>query len=175
MNSEIFNVRNIMIPIDEYPYVREDQSIGDGVAMILEHSSADNLHLHYEELMVIDSDEKLVGMLDTIGILKSFFPSVLATTSAAQGYVGKKQIFTDLSVLLEDHFRLECKRQATEAVRKHMKVPHRSIDGSMHALHVFEIMVKDGEKTLPVTDRGILLGAVRMADVFRVLGGHCTI
>lgn len=173
MHSEIINVQKIMMPIGDYPCIRGDEPIQNGVALILEHSSADNMHLHYEELMVIDRNDQLVGMIDAIDILKSFFPSVLGV-STGQIYVGKKDSFTDLSILLEDHFRMECKRKASEAVNQHMRVPHRSIDVSMHVLHALEIMVKDGEKTLPVTDNTVLLGAVRVADIFRVLGGYCT-
>lgn len=173
MHSETFSVNNIMIPIGDYPCIGENETIGNGVAVILEHSSADNMHLHYDELMVINNQDQLVGMLDTATILQSFFPSIL-DTSTGHSYAGKKQSFTDLSVLLEDHFRQECKRQATETVRQHMRVPHKSIDSSMHVLHVLEIMVKDRDKTLPVTENGILLGVVRLADIFRSLGGYCT-
>ena len=174
MQNDIPDVQKIMIPIDRYPCIRGDEPIGNGVALILEHSSADNQHLHYEELLVIDGNDQLVGMLNTATILTSFFPSILGNYSH-QIYVGKKQPFTDLSVLLEEHFRLECKRQSITAVNKYMRKPHRSIDGSMSLLHALEIMIRDQANTLPVTENGILLGAVRVADIFRVLGGYCTI
>lgn len=174
MHNDIPDVQKIMIPIERYPCIRGDESIGNGVALILEHSSADNQHLHYEELLVIDSNDRLVGMLNTASILSSFFPSILGDTSH-QVYVGKKQPFTDLSVLLEEHFRVECRRQASTLVSKYMRKPHRSIDGSMSLLHALEIMIKDQVNTLPVTENGLLLGAVRVADIFRVLGGYCTI
>lgn len=174
MQNDIPDVQKIMIPIDRYPCIRGDESIGNGVALILEHSSADNQHLHYEELLVIDSDDQLVGMLNIASILSSFFPSILGETPH-QVYVGKKQSFTDLSVLLEEHFRVECRRQASTPVSNYMRKPHRSIDGSMSLLHALEIMIKDQVNTIPVTEKGILLGAVRVADIFRVLGGYCTI
>lgn len=174
MHNDIPDVQKIMIPIDRYPCIRGDDPIGNGVALILEHSSADNQHLHYEELLVIDGNDQLVGMLNTVNILSSFFPSILGESSH-QAYVGKKHSFTDLSVLLEEHFRVECRRQASTTVNKYMRKPHRSIDGSMSLLHALEIMIKDQENTLPVTENDILLGAVRVADIFRVLGGYCTI
>lgn len=174
MHNDIPDVQKIMIPIDRYPCIRGEEPIGNGVALILSHSSADNQHLHYEELLVIDNNDRLVGMLNTASILSSFFPSILGD-SAQQVYVGKKHSFTDLSVLLEEHFRVECRRQATTAVNQYMRKPHRSIDGSMSLLHALEIMIKDHENTLPVTENGILLGAIRVGDIFRVLGGYCTI
>lgn len=174
MHNDIPDVQKVMIPIDRYPCIRGGEPIGNGVALILAHSSADNQHLHYEELLVIDDRDQLVGMLSTTAILSSFFPSILGDSSL-QVYFGKQQSFTDLSVLLEEHFRVECKRQASTAVNMYMRKPHRSIDGSMTLLHALEIMIKDQENTLPVTENGILLGAIRVADIFRVLGGYCTI
>lgn len=173
MQNDIPNVQKIMIPIDRYPSVRWDEPIANGVALVLKHSSADNLHLHYGEVLVIDDKDQLVGMLDITGMLSSFFPSILGDSSH-QVYAGIKQKFTDLSVLLEEHFRVECRRQASTAVNIYMRKPHRSIDGSMTLLHALEIMIKDQENTLPVTENGILLGAVRVADIFRVLGGYCS-
>lgn len=174
MSSDNTDVKNVMIPIGQYPCIKGDEAIGNGVGLILAQCSADNLHLHYEEILVIDSKDQLAGILDVTGILTSFFPSILGK-SPNLVYVGKKQSFTDLSVLLEDHFRVECKRQAAVPVNQYMRKPHRSIDASMHILHALEIMIKDQEKTLPVTQNGILLGAVRVTDIFRVLGAHCTL
>lgn len=174
MHNDIPDVQEIMIPIDRYPCIRDDEPIGNGVALILKHSSADNHHLHYEELLVIDGNDQLVGMLNIANILSSFFPSILGDYSH-QVYAGKKQSFTDLSVLLEEHFRVECRRQSSTAINKYMRKPHRSIDGAMSLLHALEIMIKDQENTLPVTENGILLGAIRVADIFRVLGSYCTI
>lgn len=174
MQNTIPDVQKIMIPIDRYPCISADEPIGNGVALILEHSSADNQHLHYEELLVIDGNDQLVGMLNTTSILSSFFPSILGELSE-KVYFGTKQPFTDLSVLLGDNFRVECRRQASTAISSYMRKPHQPIDGSMSLLHALEIMIKDHANTLPVTKNGILLGAVRVADIFRVLGSYCTL
>jgi len=173
MHNDIPDVQKIMISIDRYPCIRSDEPIGNGVALILQHCSADNQHLHYHELLVIDDNDQLVGMLNIATILASFFPSILGDSSL-QAYLGQKQSFTDLAVLLEEHFRVECKRQATTPVNKYMKKPHRSIEGSMSLLHALEIMIKDGSNTLPVTENGVLLGTVRGSDIFRVIGSYCT-
>jgi len=68
MQNDMPSVREIMIPIDAFPYIREDESIGNGVAMILQHSSSDNRHLHFEDLLVIDQNDKLAGMLSAAAI-----------------------------------------------------------------------------------------------------------
>lgn len=173
-NNNISFVREIFIPLEQYPHLMEDEPIGNAVALLLQHGSADGRHLHYDELFVTNSDNQLVGHILLHDILTSFFPSILGTPKTSV-FAGKKEHFTDLSILLEDSFRRECRRQAAHTVNQFMTKPHRSIDGSMHLLHALEIMIKDGETTLPVTEDTTLVGAVRIQDIFRILGTYCTI
>ena len=174
MNTTISFVREILIPLADYPHLQQDEPIGNAVAQLLEHGSEDGRHLYYDEVLVTDTAGRLVGHILVKDILASFFPSILATSTAGI-YAGKMEQFTDLSILLEDSFRNECRRQSAHTVKMHMTKPHRSIDGSMTLLHALEIMVKDKETTLPVTENGVLVGAVRMQDIFRVLGTYCAI
>jgi len=174
MNNDISLVREILIPLDQYPHLRETDPIGDAVALLLQNGTEDGRHLFYDEILVIDDGGRLVGHILVRDILTSFFPSILSASTSGI-YAGKQEHFTDLSILLEDSFRRECRRQAAHTVKMHMTRPHRSVDGSMHLLHALEIMVKDKETTLPVTENNVLAGAIRMQDIFRILGTYCTI
>lgn len=174
MQNDISLVSQILIPLDQYPHLLENEPIGSAVTLLLENGSADGRHLYYDEILVINGNSQLVGHILVKDILTSFFPSILGTATSGI-YEGKKEHFTDLSILLEDSFRRECRRQAAHTVKMHMTKPHRSVDGSMSLLHALEIMVKDGESTLPVTENNVLTGAIRMQDIFRVLGSYCTI
>lgn len=174
MNTEISFVREILIPLETYPHLREDEPIGDAVALLLQNGSDDGRHLHYDEVLVVNDSGNLAGRVTVKDILTSFFPSILAASTTGI-YEGKKEHFTDLSILLEDSFRRECRRQAAHTVKMHMSKTHRAVDGSMTLLHALEIMVKDNETTLPVVENGVLAGAVRMQDLFRILGTYCTI
>lgn len=174
MNIEITVAREILIPLEQYPHLQDDEPIGNAVALLLNNCSADGRHLHFDEMLVITGGNRLAGHLSVRDILTGFFPSILSTSTTSV-FAGKKEHFTDLSILLEDSFRRECRRQATHTVGTYMTKPHRAIDASMHLLHALEIMIKDEENTLPVTENNVLLGAVRMEDIFRVLGNYCTI
>lgn len=167
-------VSEILIPTQQYPHLQEDEPIGNGVALLLQNSSPDNVHLYYDEAFVVNTSGELVGRILVRDILTSFFPSILGTETKTI-YAGKKEHFTDLSILLEDSFQRECRRQATQTVKMHMTRPHRSVDGSMHLLHALEIMIKDNENTLPVVIDSKFAGAIRLQDIFRVLGTYCTI
>ena len=174
MSPDKMMVREIAITLDRYPHLRESEPIGDGVAQLLQRRSADGLHLHYDELLVIDEQQCLVGHLSVQNILSSFFPSIL-TPNPVTTYVGKKELYTDLSILLEDTFQKECRRQATKVVRDYMSKPRRTIDGTMHPLHALEIMVAGNVNSLPVVEQEKLIGAIRISDIFRVLGTYCTL
>ena len=173
MSTEITAVRDMVIRLDRYPHLRDDEPIGNGVALLLQNSSADGMHLHFEEALVVNGDGDLVGHLTVENILASFFPSILAPDQVT-AYVGKKDQFTDLSILFEDSFRKECRRQAGKMVKQYMSKPRRVLDGAIHPLHALEIMVKEKAHSLPVSNDQELIGAVRITDLFRVLGTYCT-
>jgi hypothetical protein len=174
MSPDRLVVGEIAILLDRYPHLHENEPIGDGVAQLLQRRSADGLHLHYDELLVINAEQHLVGQLSVQNILSSFFPSIL-TPNPVTAYVGKKERYTDLSILLEDSFRKECRRQAAKVVREYMSKPRHAIDISMHPLQALEIMIKDNMNSLPVIEQTKLIGAVRITDIFRVLGTYCTL
>lgn len=174
MIQELASIRDIIIPLNQYPHIREDEPIGDGVERLLEYGSTDNGSVNYDELFVINEDLILVGRLTIRDILTSFFPSVLSPGNH-KIFSGKKPNLTDLSILVEDGFVKECRRQAAHTVGEYMTAPHKPIALSLHPLHALEIMVKDDNNTLPVSVDNVLQGAVRMNDIFRVLASYCSL
>ena len=151
MINEIQTVKEITIALDQYPHIQKDEPISSGVTQLLGHCSSDGRCMYYDEILVIDESQNLVGRLTVRDILISFFPSILAAEPAGL-FAGKKVHFNDLALLFEDKFRRECKRQAAHTVGEVMTPAHALIDASMHPLHVLEIMIKDGVNTLPVTE-----------------------
>lgn len=174
MFNDIQTAREIITPLEQYPHIRKNESVSDAVAQLLGHCSTDGLCMYYDELLVVDDSQRLVGRLSIRDILTSFFPSILAPEPAGI-FGGKKASFTDLSILFEDRFRRECRRQATHTVGEFMSKAHEPIDADMHPLHILEIMMKDGVNTLPVNEQAVLLGVVRMTDIFRILATYCTV
>lgn len=174
MVTDIASVGEIVIPLDRYPHLYEDEPVGEGVAQLLRHISADGIHLHYDELLIINKSMQLVGHLTVQNILSSFFPSLLPTKPVS-AYAGKKEQYTDLSILFEKSFRQECRRQAEKVVRDYMTKPRRTIAPSWHPLHALEVMIKENLGSLPVVEDAILIGAVRITDIFRILGTYCTL
>lgn len=174
MINDIKTAKEIVIPLEQYPHIRRYEPVSDAVAKLLGHCSTDGRCMYYEEILVVDKNQRLVGRLTVRDILISFFPSILSPEPAGL-FGGYRASFTDLSILFEDSFRRECRRQATHTVEEFMSIAHEPIDAAMHPLHILEIMIKDGVNTLPVTEKEVLLGAVRMTDLFKILATYCII
>lgn len=173
MNNDIPVVGEIFIPLEQFPHVHPDDAISSGIMQLLQSGTADGRHLHFDEVLVVDDTNRLVGQLSMKTILKNLFPVILAN-DLTEAFVGKKTHYSDLSILLEGHFQNACRRQSEVTVKSCMAAPARTIERSTHLLHALEIMVSDDRMTLPVSDGKVLLGGIRMADLFRILGGHCT-
>jgi Mg/Co/Ni transporter MgtE len=174
MNDTIPKIGDLLVPLALYPHLDPEETVGDAVTSLLAHRTDDGRHLHYDEVFIVKQAEILVGRLTVRQMLISFFPSLLATETK-QTYLGKQQQFFDLSILMEDSFQKGCQRQSMVRVDECMQRVDRAIDPGMHPLHALEIMVAGNQLTLPVIESGRLLGAVRMNDLFQVLGGLCTV
>ena len=99
----------------------------------------------------------------------------LFATGGKQIFAGKKEKFSDLAILMEDSFQAECKRQGALPVRDFMAPPLKSIKAGMHPLHAAEILMTENETCLPVVEEGILIGVVRLIDIFRALASSCSL
>jgi CBS domain-containing protein len=174
MKNEIPVTGEIIIPLAQYPCVQKSDPISNCVSQLLEKSSSDGKHLHFDGLLVIDSTNTLVGYISFTDILKSLIPSIL-TMEDPKIFAGKKQLYTDLSILLEDNFGKECRHLSTVTAGQCMKKAPPVITADTHLLHALELMVSNGQTILPVSENGILIGVVRLSDLFKELCGYCTV
>jgi len=166
-------VKDLIIPLEQFPHVQSEAPVHEAVGLLFSHVNG-NGRLQYDELLVISADNQYVGRLTVRGILTCYFPTLFATGDK-QIFAGKKEKFTDLAILMEDSFQTECKRQGALPVRDYMVPPHKAIKGTMHPLHAAEIMMAENEICLPVVDGGVLVGVVRLIDIFRTLASSCSL
>ena len=166
-------VKDLIIPLEQFPHVQSEAPVHEAVGLLFSHVNG-NGRLQYDELLVINADNQYVGRLTVRGILTCYFPT-LFTTGDKQIFAGKQAKFTDLAILMEDSFQGECKRQGGLPVREFMAPPLKSIKAGMHPLHAAEIMIEENETCLPVVEDGILIGLVRLIDLFRTLASSCSL
>jgi CBS-domain-containing membrane protein len=166
-------VKDLIIPLEQFPHVQSEAPVHEAVGLLFSHVNGTG-RLQYDELLVISADNQYVGRLTVRGILTCYFPTLFATGDK-QIFAGKKEKFSDLAILMEDSFQGECKRQGALPVRDYMAPPLKSIKAGLHPLHAAEIMMTENETCLPVVEDGILIGLVRLIDIFHTLAGSCSL
>jgi CBS domain-containing protein len=166
-------VKDLIIPLEQFPHVRSQAPVHEAVGLLFSHTNGHG-RLQYDELLVISADNRLVGRLTVRGILTCYFPTLFATGDR-QIFAGKQAKFTDLAILMEDSFQGECKRQGALPVGDFMAPPRKAIKAGLHPLHAAEIMMAENETCLPVVEEGILIGVVRLIDLFRTLASSCSL
>ena len=166
-------VKDLIIPLEQFPHVQSEAPVHEAVGLLFSHVNGSG-RLQYDELLVISADYQYVGRLTVRSILNCYFPSLFATGDK-QIFAGKQAKFTDLAILMENSFQGECKRQGALPVRDYMAPPLKSIKANLHPLHAAEIMMAENETCLPVVEDGILIGLVRLIDIFHTLAGSCSL
>ncbi|WP_448874538.1 CBS domain-containing protein [Desulfobulbus propionicus] len=172
MHTSSPTVRDFIVPLEQFPHLSSEESVHSAVAQLFLH--ADNGKLLFDELLVIDSQDRYVGNLTIRSILTCYFPS-LFDGNQKEIFAGKKEKFTDLAILLEDRFQAECKRQGALPVSDFMSPPLKSIKADLHPLHAAEIMMEENQTCLPVMENQELIGVIRLIDLFRFLAGSCSL
>lgn len=172
MKIEISVVREILIPLSEYPHISASEPINNAIALLLAHYSNDGSHLHFKEILVTDRNGGLVGQLPVESILENFFRPALRS-SASKQFFEDSEHFADLVLVIDDWFKAECKRQSVVTVNRYMNQHPPSIGASAHVVHALGMMLSSQKEVLPVTEDNVLQGAVRMEDIFKVLGNCC--
>jgi predicted transcriptional regulator len=166
-------LKDLLIPLEQFPHLSNQASVHEAVGLLFSHVNG-NGRLQYEELLVINSTNQYVGRLTVRNILTCYFPTLFAT-GEDQIFAGKQEKFTDLAILMEDSFQKECRRQGALLVRDHMAPPLKSVKAGTHPLHAAEIMMAENETCLPVVEGDILIGVVRLSDIFRTLARSCSL
>ncbi len=153
-------VREIMVPVTAYPRVHEDASLHEVVDLLRESAPPEKGAWHgYQSVLVYDRRGALVGLLTLRGLLK---------------LVRLRHLDRDLRVLgaswgayYWQWYRETRGLRVRDIMRPVRAVTVRADDTVLRAAL---IMLWRHFNSLPVVDDGIVVGMVRLLDVFWVLG-----
>jgi predicted transcriptional regulator len=174
MHTSTTTVRDLVVPLEQFPHLKSEESVHNAVSQLFTHTTNGDGKLLFDELLVINSADQYVGRLTIRSILTCYFPSLFDGGDKTI-FAGKKEKFTDLAILLEGSFQTECKRQGALPVSQFMSPPLKSIKADLHPLHAAEIMMEENQTCLPVVDNQVLIGVIRLIDLFRFLAGSCSL
>lgn len=164
-------VGEIMVPLEEYPCVRDNTSLRDAVAVIegaqLEVALRKSLP---RVLLVYDEIGVFVGCVRRRDIMRGLEPRSLVSEPLEY----RKKLFDvaidpNLSELSYDHVIKGIREQGNRPVSDVMQPIAATIEADDHVIKAVYEMVSLDLNLIPVLTDGAVVGVVRSVDVFHEL------
>jgi CBS domain-containing protein len=159
-----------MIPLSNFPRMKESGTIRDALHKLRSFCPLGNSRpCGFSELMVVDEKGVLIGRVTQQGILRALF-STLPDPIDLRPFEGPTTDYSDLATLLNGVLMKEGVNHLNSSVAKVIEKGIRVLPAATELIHAISIMVIHKETVLPVEDNGKLVGVVKLAEVFGVLG-----
>jgi CBS domain-containing protein len=152
-------VREVMIPLQDYPHIPYWFTLRQAVAMVRESALKYPGAFQPRAVLVFNEKYQIVGMLTLRDILKGLEPGFLKESEIIKADPA-------LAIVMGDLFGPGMKKQAERPVSEVMgpiKVTIKADDSLVKALFV---MVKENVGLMPVIDDNRVVGMVRLTDLF---------
>ena len=170
-------VREVMIPIESYVTVQEEDSLFD-VIQTLESSKATNKGRAHRDAVVVDQDGKFIGKVTMIDIFRALEPNYNKIDVDEIVAGGKGELTEDVITAAYKDFDLWvapsktiCERGQAKKVSEVMHVPTASEyimeeESIEKALHLY---VLGAHQPLIVKKGETVTGMLRFGDIFEVI------
>ena len=162
--------KDVMVPLGDYPVVRVDESLKTAVEMLSKAFLDPAAQFRHRTILVLDGNQKLVGILDFRSILGSIIPWRFAglfqeRTSMGTAAALAESGFEDLGVESEG-FHTRVKSKAEVKVGDVMLKIRGAIQGDCPLLKAVEIWYRNKVTVLPVYQGDELAGVLRDIELF---------
>lgn len=164
-------VRDVMIPLDRYPAVRDTATLREAVsAMEGAELEVDHRKSLPRVLLVFDAIEVLVGYVRRRDIMMGLEPKYLLV----QPLEYRKKLFDvavdpNLSELSYDRMIKGIREQASRPVSDVMRPIEAVLQADDHIMKAIYEMVSQDLTLIPVVDKKQLVGVVRSVELFHAL------
>lgn len=173
MAAEIPVVRDHIIPIDRYPSVNENQTLGEAVRALLSYTCG-NDRLRYSELLVLNGQSQLVGHLSLQAILKAL-DKRLVDVPRVKEHEGKSSEFPNLSILWEESFLNNCSLKKNTPILEFMLREIRHVKAGDSLVKALAIVLQSNEDILPVLENETVVGVIRLEEIFKAICHSCNL
>lgn len=155
-------VKELMIPLTDYPHIPYWFTIKQAVAIAKQAALGTEGKSEPVTLLVFDEKYQLMGSLtmeDLIrGIEKKFVRS--------NGYISKEW---DTPVFFEGLFTEGVKEEAQKPVSEIMSPVKETVGPDESIIKAIYLMIEKGSNILPVIDKGVVKGVIRLQEIFNEL------
>lgn len=156
-------IREIYVPLAEYPHVADDACLRDAFVSLREGLTTGR---RYRHVLVLNARRELIGILGMRDILRGLFPDFLRSEALGHHVQGPVPDFPSLTLIWAETCHQQCKEAARRPVREFMGPVPARVGVEDPITKAAYLMVIHDISMLPVTDGAALAGVVRMIDVF---------
>lgn len=167
-------VRDLVIPLKEFPHLKETETLHDAVGELISYTCGEYGRIRYAELLILNDRNQLSGRVTLQNILLSLDPR-LKEAAKVKGFEGRASDFLDLAILWEDSFFIECRKWSQISMKDLMTPIKHTVKGSDPILRALAIMANNNISVLPVVDDGRVIGVIRLKEIFKTITAKCKI
>jgi len=158
-------VKDIMIPLTDYPHIPYWYSIRQAIGMIKAIAQDPEKKMEPRLLLVFDEKYQLLGYVSLWEMLRGIEPRFLRHPEAAHVH-GVQIPDLDLGVLWKGLFTRGCKEEANKPVSEVMAPIRATIKDTDSIVKAAYTMVQTGMEIIPVMEANKVVGITRMIDIF---------
>jgi CBS domain-containing protein len=171
-------VKDVMIPLEEYPVVSEDATLVDALLALDEaQNKLPPGRQPYRAVLVVDRGRQVVGKLGQWTFLMALEPKY--AVHGDMGRLAKAGVDPGLIESMMEHYRFFqdslsdlCARAAGIGVREIMRPVGDSVDEGAPLSHAIHKMVLGQTLSILATRGAEAVGLVRLSDLFDVVADY---
>ncbi|TKB07561.1 CBS domain-containing protein [Desulforhopalus sp. IMCC35007] len=170
MKNEQQTIRDIMIPLTGFPCLKESSTVREAIQQLRSFCPiGSSAPCGFNELMVVNDQDRLVGRVTQQGILKVLFATLL-DPAGIKPFEGRTLQYSDLSTLLNGVLIREGVNHLEASISSVIEKDIRVLPVSFDLIQAMSVMVMGEETVLPVEEQGVLCGVVKLAEIFYAIG-----
>lgn len=167
METQNSSIRNLIIPIEHYPHLNENQTLQEAIESFISFRAGQHERLHYSILFVVNDMNELVGKLFLMDIMQGLAPQLFESSKTKK--YGKEGEYSDLVFLYEKSTFAECGKNRNTPIKPLVHKINFSLPAHTHILKALVMMSNRNDFDVPVTDNGSIIGVLRLEEIFMAM------
>ena len=164
-------VKDLMIPLEEYPVVSEDVTLRDALMAIEAEGDEADGRSRPRAVLIVDRNQKVVGKIDQLSVLMSLEPKY--TLLGDMKLLARSGVSAEDVADMMDHYQLfqgdlegACVRNRGLSVRDVMRPIEESVDEDASLTDAIHKIVVWQTLSILVKRDGCVVGLLRLSDLF---------
>lgn len=157
--SDTKSVRELMIPLEDYPHIPYWFTIRQAMAIVREAAIKFEGSFEPRAVLVFDEKYQLMGMLTLRDIIKGLEPRFMHETALVKAD-------PNLTVLMGDLFGPGMREASQKPVSEVMSPIKATIQGGDPIAKAVFVMIQENVGAMPVIQDSKVAGMIRLSDLF---------